>query len=90
MSEALAEFITLGGGIAGYASVAYLLWKKFRKDIRVYGISGTYEEEKSKTKGLSNIHSTIEIGFLIDRFKKSVSDTKFKAFLQSSAAPNQS
>ncbi len=66
MSEVVVELITLGGGFAGYASIAYLLWKKFKKNIRVYGISGTYEVEKAKSEGFYNVTATIEVGFLND------------------------
>lgn len=65
------KVILLGGGFAGYASFTYLLRKKFKKEIRVYNISGNYEAEKSneinlknRTISLSNIKSTIEVGFL--------------------------
>jgi hypothetical protein len=66
MSEVLIELIGLGGGLAGYVSIAYLLWKKYRKNVRIYGISGTYAVRNTKNEQLSDIISTIELGFLND------------------------
>ncbi len=67
MIDIIEKIILLGGGFAGYASFVYLLWKKFKKEIRVYGISGNYEVEKSnkdQKTSLSNLKSTIDVGFL--------------------------
>ncbi len=58
------EIIQLGGGLAGYVSIFYLLLRKLRKKIRIYGVSGTYEVEETETKGFYNIKATVEVNFL--------------------------
>ena len=58
------EIIQLGGGLAGYVSIFYLLLRKLRNKIRIYGVSGTYEAEKTKNNGFYNIKTTVEVSFL--------------------------
>lgn len=64
MIEIPLTIINIGGGIAGYASVAYLLWRKFKKDIKLFDISGAYQVEKSNDAQFDNIIVTINVGFL--------------------------
>lgn len=64
MIDSLIQIITLGGGLAGYASLVYLILKKFRKDVKIYSISGTYNVEECGDEGYYNINATIVVGFL--------------------------
>ena len=64
MSEIFADIILPLGSLAGYISSFYLLWKRLRKGIRVYPISGTYGTIPSESEKLFHIKSTIQIGFL--------------------------
>ncbi|MEM2105076.1 MAG: hypothetical protein QXV21_01205 [Candidatus Bathyarchaeia archaeon] len=71
MSEGILEFIvslvSLGGGLAGYASFVYLLWKKFRKkNFIVYDISGFYKTKDSQIKGFNDITAVIDVAFFND------------------------
>jgi len=64
MFDILLAIINTGGGIAGFASVGYLLWRKFKKDIKLFIVSGNYETEKSNDTTSEKIISTAHIGFL--------------------------
>jgi hypothetical protein len=70
MSEAAVEsirtLILLGGGLAGYASVAYLIWKKFKKSFRIYDLGGYYETRKTSNEGFSDIKAVMDVGFFND------------------------
>jgi hypothetical protein len=83
MTENLSQFISLGGGLAGYVSivsVGYLYWKKSRKNVRIYPISAIYTSKKSSKEGFSEIRVKIEMGFL-NNSEEAVSITDIVGFL---------
>jgi len=75
MSEATMELVrtlvSLGGGLAGYASFVYLLWKKLKKkNFIIYDVSGFYETKDSQNKGFSDITAMVDTAFFNDTDKR--------------------
>ncbi|MDI3487374.1 MAG: hypothetical protein PWR26_91, partial [Methanosarcinales archaeon] len=73
MFDIISQFISIGGGLAGYTSVAYLLWRKLKRRVRIFEATGIYEIENQEKTPLKNLIAAVEITFFNDSENEKVS-----------------
>lgn len=75
MIEGIIQLISIGGGLAGYTSVAYLLWRKLKRRVQIFDATGVYELQNIGGVPSKNLITTVEVTFFNDSESEKVSIT---------------
>ncbi|MBO8180639.1 MAG: hypothetical protein H0Z19_09230 [Archaeoglobus sp.] len=75
MIEGIIQLISIGGGLAGYTSVAYLLWRKLKRRVQIFDATGVYELQNIRDAPSKNLITTVEVTFFNDSESEKVSIT---------------